>query len=158
VERLSVSSRIHSSLSPEVLRWRLSRPGKGYVCAYALDASGRLCAFMLFGTTDYYNYHLGLCLSDGTEAFKPLFRLFRRKYSPATVAAWDFAMDEADRQLLKKMGMVSVPLINRFRKNPPALVRTLQRDGEGRPDWMFGGADIRKAAHWSLCKFDLDSF
>lgn len=158
VEQLINTTRIHSSLSSDILKWRFARPGKDYVYAYAIDASNKLHSFMMFCTTDYFNYQLGLYLSDQIETFKPLFRYFKKECKPATVAAWDFALDETSRQLLKKTSMVSIPLINKIRKNPPALVRTLQTNKDDSLNWNIGGVDIRKAENWTINKFDLDSF
>ena len=158
VEQLVSTTHIHSSLSPDILKWRFARPGKDYIYAYAVDASNKLHSFMMFCTTDYFNYHLGLYLSDQTESFKPLFRYFKKEFKPATVAAWDFALDETSRQLLKKLRMVSIPFINKIRKNPPALVRTLQTNEDDSLNWNIGGVDIRKVENWTINKFDLDSF
>lgn len=158
VKLLVRTSKIHSSLSPDILQWRTSRPGKDYLYAYTMDASEKLQSFIMLSTADYYNYNLGLFLSDHAETFKQLFRLFRKEYKPATVAAWDFALDETSRKLLNKIGMVSIPFINKIRKNPPALVRTLQTNEDGSLNWNVGGVDIRKVENWTINKFDLDSF
>lgn len=158
VEQLVCTTHIHSSLSPDFIQWRIARPGKHYVFAYILDAANKLHSIMMFCTTDYFNYHLGLYLSDQIENFKTLFRFFKKEYKPATVAAWDFALDETSRQLLKKIGMLSVPFINTIRKNPPALVRTLQTNQDGSLNWNIGGVDIRRVENWTINKFDLDSF
>ena len=158
VEQLIRAPKIHSSLSPDILQWRTSRPGKDYLYAYTMDASEKLHSFMMLSTADYYNYNMGLFLSDHAETFKQLFRFFRKEYKPATVAAWDFALDETGRKLLNKIGMVSIPFINKIRKNPPALVRTLQTNEDGSLNWNIGGVDIRKVENWTINKFDLDSF
>lgn len=158
VEQLVSTSHIHSSLSKDILKWRTSRPGKDYLYAYTMDASDKLYSFMILSTVDYYNYNLGLFLSDHPETFKLLFRLFRKEYKPSTIAAWDFAMDDSSRKLLNKVGMVSIPFINKIRKNPPALVRTLQTNEDGSLNWNIGGVDIRKVENWTINKFDLDSF
>ena len=158
LEGLVHASNIHASLSPDILSWRLARPGKKYVYAYAVDQSNKLHAFLMFSTKDYFNYNLGLFMSDNADAFKQLFRYCKKEYKPATVAAWDFALDETSRQLLKKIGMMSIPLINKIRKNPPALVRTLQTNEDGSLNWNVGGVDIRKVENWMINKFDLDSF
>ena len=158
VEQLVSTSHIHSSLSIDILKWRTSRPGKDYLYAYTMDASDKLYSFMILSTVDYYNYNLGLFLSDHPETFKLLFRLFRKEYKPSTIAAWDFAMDDSSRKLLNKVGMVSIPFINKIRKNPPALVRTLQTNEDGSLNWNIGGVDIRKVENWTINKFDLDSF
>lgn len=158
VGQLVSTTHIHSSLSPDILKWRFVRPGKDYVYVYAVDASNKLHSFMMFCTTDYFNYQLGLCLSDQIESIRPIFRYFKKEYKPATIAAWDFALDETGRKLLNKMGVVSIPFINKIRKNPPALVRTLQTYEDGSLNWNIGGVDIRKVENWTINKFDLDSF
>lgn len=158
VEGLVNTNRIHSSLSPDILQWRTARPGMNYLYAYATDTNNKLQSFMMFSTTDYYNYYLGLFLSDCMETFKSLFRLFKKEFKPAIIAAWDFALDDSSQKMLKKIGMVSIPFINKIRKNPPALVRTLQTNKDGSLNWIIGGVDIRKVEKWSINKFDLDSF
>ena len=112
----------------------------------------------MFKTKDYYKYDLGLYLSASADTFVHLYRLFTRQYKPAIVAAWDFALDDESRSLLKKVGMVSIPFINKIRKNPPSLIRTLQTDQNGNLDWIIEGRDIRNAENWSIYKIDLDSF
>ena len=158
VNSLSSTKKIHSSLVLNILKWRTMRPGKHYVYAYALDDLGKLHSFIMFRTTDYFNYDLGLYLSDETDTFVQLFHLFKKEYKPAAVAAWDFALDEKCRNLLDRVGMVSIPFINKIRKNPPALIRTLQTDQDGNLDWIIGGMDIRKVENWTINKLDLDSF
>lgn len=158
VKDLSSTARIHSSLVFDMLKWRTLRPDKHYLYAYALDDSGKLHGFAMFRTADYFNYDLGLFLSDETDSFVQLFRLFKKEYKPAAVAAWDFALDEESRVILKKVGMFSIPFINKIRKNPPAIIRTLQTGQDGNLDWNIGGKDIRKIENWTINKFDLDSF
>lgn len=155
---LSSTSRIHSTLNFDILKWRTMRPGKHYVYAYSVDKLGKLHGFMMFRTTDYYHYDLGLFLSDDRDTFAQLFHLFKKEFKPATVAAWDFAIDEVSHKMLKRIGMVSIPFINKIRKNPPVLVRTLQTDKEGNLDWFINGVDIRKVENWQINKMDLDSF
>ncbi len=152
------TTRIHSSLAFDILKWRTVRPDKHYVYVYALDDSGKLHGFVMFKTGDYFNYDLGLYLSDETDTFIQLFRLFKMEYKPATVAAWNFALDDNSHKLLRKVGMISIPFINKIRKNPPALVRTLQTYEDGSLNWNIGGVDIRKVENWTINKFDLDSF
>ena len=158
VRQLVSTSRIHSSLSPDILQWRTARPGKDYLYAFTMDASGRLQSFMMLSTSDFFNYNLGLYLTRKVETFKQLLRLFKKEYKPATIAAWDFALDETSKKLLKRMGMVPIPFINKIRKNPPALVRTLRTCEDGSLNWIIGGVDMRKVENWTINKFDLDSF
>lgn len=158
VNGLSSTSRIHSSLAFDIMKWRTNRPGKHYVYAYAVDDLGKLHAFVMFKTENYFNYDLGLYLSDKTDTFVQLFSLFKKEYKPATVAAWDFALDEQHLRLLNNVGMVSIPFINKIRKNPPAILRTLQTDQDGNLNWSIGGVDIRKVENWIINKLDLDSF
>lgn len=56
------------------------------------------------------------------------------------------------------LGMHSIPFINKIRKNPPVLVRTLQTNQDGDLNWIVNGIDIRKVENWSISKLDLDSF
>lgn len=158
VNGLSSTERIHSSLASDILKWRTTRPGQHYVYAYATDHSGKLHSFAMFKTKDYYKYDMGVYLSASADTFVQLYRLLKRQYKPAIVAAWDFALDDESRSLLKKVGMVSIPFINKIRKNPPSLIRTLQTDQNGNLDWNIEGKDIRKAENWSIYKIDLDSF
>ena len=158
VNSLSSTSRIRSVLTFDILKWRTIRSGKQYVYAYATEDSGKLQGFVMFRTADYFHYDLGLFLSYEFDVFLQLFRFFKKEFKPATVAAWDFALDETSRQLLKKLSMVSIPFINKIRKSPPALVRTLQTNEDGSLNWTIGGVDIRKVENWTINKFDLDSF
>lgn len=158
VNGLSSTARIYSSLAFDILKWRTTRPGKHYVYVYAMDDLGKLHSFAMFKTKDYFNYDLGLYLSDEMDTFVQLFHLFKKEYKAATVAAWDFALDEKSNGMLKKIGMFSIPFINKIRKNPPALIRTLQTDQDGNLDWNIGGMDIRKVENWTINKLDLDSF
>lgn len=158
VNDLSSTARIHSSLAFDILKWRTIRPGKHYVYAYAMDNSSKLHGFAMFRTADYFTYDMGLYLSDETDTFVQLFRFFKKEYKPAAVAAWDFALDIKQHKLLKKVGMASIPFINKIRKNPPVLIRTLQTDQDGNLNWNIGGMDIRKIDNWTINKLDLDSF
>ena len=158
VEALRHTDKINSYLDFSNLRWRTKRPNRKYVYAYAKNSDGRLLSFMMLSTFNYYTYHLGLLLYDDLKVSKKLFKAFVREYKPAIIAAWDFAVEDRERKFFSKSGFHSIPFINKIRKNPPALVRTLQRNEDGSLDWCVNGLDIRRVVNWNLSKLDLDSF
>lgn len=158
IDNLVNTSKIHASLSSDILSWRFVRPGKNYVFCYVTDVANNLLSFMLLSTSDFYNYQLGFIVCKETSTFSRLFDLFKKKYKPSTVAVWDFALDGYLKSLITMVGMKSLPLINKFRKNPPSLIRTLQTNVDNSLDWNIAGMDIRKVENWAINKFDLDSF
>lgn len=158
IESLKKASKISSCLNFDNIKWRTERPGKGYVYAYAINQEGKLKVFAMLSTSDYYIYHLGLLLYDDLKAMNFLWRMFVREYKPAIVAAWDFAIGDDERMFLSKSGFLSIPFINRIRRNPPVLLRTLQKNVDGSLNWVINGIDIRKVENWSLSKLDHDSF
>jgi len=158
IEVLRHTGKINSYLDFSNLKWRTKRPNGKYVYAYAKNSDGRLLSFIMLNTSDYYTYHLGLLLYDDLKVSKKLFKVFVKEYKPAIIAAWDFAIDDRERKFLSKLGFLSIPLINKIRKNPPALVRTLLKNGDGSLNWCVNGLDIRKVENWNLSKLDLDSF
>ena len=97
-------------------------------------------------------------LYNNSKILKKLFKTFCHNYRPAAIAAWDFALDEKNHKMLRMLGMHSIPFINKIRKNPPVLVRTLQTNQDGDLNWIVNGIDIRKVENWSISKLDLDSF
>ena len=158
VRSLVYTDRINSYLDFSNLKWRCRHPGKKYIYAYTKDSNGKLLSFAMLSTSDYYTYHLGLLLYDDLKVSRKLFKAFVKEYKPAIIAAWDFAIDDRERKFLSKLGFLSIPLINKIRKNPPALVRTLQRHEDGSLNWCVNGVDIRRVENWNLSKLDLDSF
>lgn len=158
VEALRHTDKINSYLDFSNLKWRTQRPNRKYVYAYAKNSNERLHSFMMFNTSDYYTYHLGLLLYDDLNVSKKVFKAFVREYQPAVIAAWDFAAEDREKKFFSQSGFHSIPFINRIRKNPPALVRTLQKNEDGSLNWCVNGLDIRKVENWNLGKLDLDSF
>lgn len=158
VEALRHTDKINSNLDFSNLKWRTKRPNGKYVYVYAKNSDGRLLSFMMLSTSDYYTYHLGLLLYDDLKTSKKLFKAFVREYKPAILAAWDFAVEDRERKFFSKSGFHSIPFINKVRKNPPALVRTLLKNEDGSLNWCVNGLDIRKVENWNLSKLDLDSF
>ncbi|MFW5891296.1 MAG: GNAT family N-acetyltransferase, partial [bacterium] len=155
---LNKSNALHSSLTTANLLWRTQRPNTIYIYAYALNNKGALITFLMFKSSNFYHYNLGLTLTNNTSTIKPLMKLFRKTCKPSVIAAWDFATNATDRAVLKKIGMYTIPFINKIRKNPPGLVRTLQKHEDGKLNWIINGIDIRDVNNWSISKFDLDSF
>ena len=158
VEALRHTDKINSYLDFSNLKWRTKHPNGKYVYAYAKNSDGRLLSFMMLSTSDYYTYHLGLLLYDDLKTSKKLFKAFVREYKPAILAAWDFAVEDRERKFFSKSDFHSIPFINKVRKNPPALVRTLLKNEDGSLNWCVNGLDIRKVENWNLSKLDLDSF
>lgn len=158
IESLKKASKISSCLNFDNIKWRTERPGKDYVYVYATNQTGKLKAFAMLGTSDYYTYHVGLVLYDDLKAMRFLWKMFVREYKPAIVAAWDFATDDDGHVFLSKSGFLSIPFINRIRRNPPVLLRTLQKNADGSLNWVINGVDIRKVENWTLSKLDHDSF
>lgn len=158
IEKLDVSSKIHSSQRPDILQWRFSRPGHTYIYAYALDMSNNLLAFIMFSTNDNFNFQMGFSLYNNIGVVKRLFKRFINVCKPSTIAAWDFATDKNTQEFLRKTGFISLPFINKIRNNPPSLVRTLLTNEDGSLNWNIEGVDIRKVENWAINKFDLDSF
>lgn len=158
VIKLDKHKRIHSSTQIDNLKWRTNRPNRNYIYAYVLDEFEVLQSFMMIKTVDYYQYDLGLYLTNELCTLNKLMKIFRREYKPAIFVAWDFAMEKSEKNNLNKLGMLSIPFINKFRKNPPALLRTLKTNHDGSLNWIIDGVDIRKVENWSISKFDLDSF
>ena len=158
IETFKKINPISSFLTISNLKWRSKRPNRNYIYAYVLDNEGVLISFVMFKTNDFYNYDIGLLLTKETKTIKLLMQLFRRKYKPAVIAAWDFALHEKDKLVLKKLGMYSIPFINKIRKNPPALIRALQENEDGSLNWIINGVDIRNIENWTISKIDLDSF
>lgn len=148
----------YASLSLENIKWRTQRPGRNYIYVYSLDDDNRLHSFVMLKTNDYFNYEIGLMLTDNLSELKTLMNFFKKEYHPAVLAVWDFAMDENKRKMVKKLGMFPIPFINKIRKNPPALLRTLQTNEDGSLNWIINGKDIRNVSNWSINKLDLDSF
>lgn len=158
VESLRYTDKINSYLEFSNLKWRTKRPNGKYIYAYAENSDGKLLSFMIFNTSDYYTYHLGLLLYDDLKVSKKLFKVFVKEYKPAIIATWDFAVEDRKRKFFFKSGFHSIPLINKIRKNPPALVRTLLKNEDGSLNWCVNGLDIRRVENWNLSKLDLDSF
>lgn len=155
---LDRGTKIHSSVSAENMKWRSHRPGNTYVYAYSLSEDGKLTSFLMFKTVGYSNYQLGIYLFNDIKDLKRTWKTFKKYYKPCAVAVWDFATDAEQRKAVSAMRMISIPFINKIRKNPPALLRTLQHDANGELDWVINGIDIRNVNNWSITKFDLDSF
>ena len=158
IRNLESTDRNHASLSLENMKWRTQRPGRNYVYAYSIDKDKCLHSFVMLKTNDYFNYEIGLMLSDNHSELKTLMNFFRKNYHPAALAIWDFAMDENKIKMVKKLGLYPIPFINKIRKNPPALLRTLQTNEDGSLNWSVNGIDIRNVSNWSINKLDLDSF
>lgn len=158
VRMLGKCKKITSSVSVENMNWRKEHPNRTYAYAYSFDTMKRLRAFFMFMTKDYYNYHLGLSLSDNMKDLKQTWNCFKKAYRPAIVAGWDFALEDVQREALNIMGFISIPFVNEVRKNPPALIRTLQTNSNGSLDWIVNGLDVRHVENWNITKFDLDSF
>lgn len=158
VESLENTVKIHASHEINNLRWRTQRPDRHYIYAYAIDNNKKILAFVMFKTLDYFLYDIGFMLYNNSKILKKLFKTFCHNYRPAAIAAWDFALDEKNHKMLRMLGMHSIPFINKIRKNPPVLVRTLQTNQDGDLNWIVNGIDIRKVENWSISKLDLDSF
>lgn len=158
VSQLDKTSRIHSSMNFENIKWRTNRPNKKYIFVYAVDKNEKLHSFIMLNTTDYYSYEIGIMKYDDPDVLRTSFKHFCKVHKPAIVAAWDFAIDKEDEKMLCKFKMHSIPFINKIRKNPPALLRTLQKNEDGTLNWIINGIDVRKVENWSISKIDLDSF
>lgn len=155
---LTVNGGIKSSLHFENIKWRTERPGRNYVYTYSLDSRDKLSSFMMLSTKDFFSYNLGLFLYKKSSDIKDSFTLFKKIYKPTIVSAWDFAIDQGRRKVLKKIGMIKIPFINKMRNNPPSMIRTLEIDKEGKLDWKINDIDIQEINNWSINKLDLDSF
>lgn len=158
IDRLESTNRNHAVLSFDNIKWRIHRPGMNYIYAYIVDDDGCIHSFVMFKTNNYFNYDIGIILSDNYLELKCLMRYFKEKYQPAAMAVWDFAMDEHKQSIVKKLGLYSIPFINKMRKNPPALLRTLQTNADGSLNWNINGIDIREVINWSINKLDIDDF
>ncbi len=158
VSNLDKTSGIHSSMNFENLKWRTNRPNRKYIYVYAIDENGKLHSFIILKTKNYYTYDIGIMKYDNSKILRTSFNYFYKMYKPAVIVAWDFAIDKEDKKILNKLNMYSIPFINKIRKNPPALIRTLQYNEDGSMNWLINGIDIRKVENWSISKIDLDSF
>ncbi len=158
VSHLDKTSRIHSSMNFENIKWRTNRPNKKYIFVYAIDENEKLHSFIMLNTTDYYSYEIGIMKYNNPDVLRTSFKHFCKLHKPAIVAAWDFAVDKRDKKMLSKFRMYSIPFINKIRKNPPALLRTLQKNEDGTLNWVINGIDVRNVENWSISKIDLDSF
>ena len=158
VEILKKQDLLCSSLNLANIKWRTKRPSSNYIYAYVLNKEEELLSFMMIKSKDFYNYDFGLILTKEMESLKKIMQLFRKTYKPAAVAAWDFALSGEEKLQLKKLGMYSIPFINKIRKNPPAMIRTLHKNEDGSLNWIVNGVDIRDVNNWSISKIDLDSF
>lgn len=155
---VKIDSKIVSVKNNECLNWRINHPGAKYVYAYALNLDNELISFFWFKTADGYLYNLGICSSNSTVISRCLFKFFLKECNPGCVAAWVFGINNQTRRLYNKLGFIKIPFLNKFRKNPPALIRTLKTKIDGSLDWSINGLDIRKISNWELHKFDGDSF
>lgn len=155
---LNIQDKIVSSLDFENIKWRIKRPNRNYIFAYSVGHNNKLTSFIMLGTKDYYNYNIGFTLIKNKDDLKRVFKIFRKKYKPASVAIWDFAIDKLTSKTLKKIGFIKIPFINRIRKNPPALIRTLKTKNDGSLDWYIDGIDIQNIDNWRINKIDQDSF
>ena len=140
------------------LLWKGSHPSAHYVYAYALNTRGELQSLYWLKTSDGMTYNMGLHFAQDNKMAKRLFRYFVRVCKASAVAAWSFALDANDQQLLKTLRMFKIPFINTIRKNPPVIVRSLKTKEDGSIDWMINGLDIRKPENWIINKYDGDSF
>lgn len=152
------NDKIESIKDHENLLWKSEHPDANYIYAYALDNEGNLLAFFWFKTKDYYIFNFGLQYSTNTKIAAQLFKYFSKSYKPALVAAWSFAILPEDRKLFRKLGLFEIPFINKFRKNPPSLIKTLKTNKYGELDWLIENVDIRNINNWVINKFDGDSF
>lgn len=140
------------------LKWKSEHPGAKYVYAYTTDAERQLKSFLWFKTSDNYRYIVGLCHTTDEDNLKTLYKTFCKQVRPSIVEIWTWALDGPMKRNVKALRFRSVPFINKIKKNPPAIVRSLLEDDTGQTDWVMAGIDIRKARNWVVDKFEADSF
>lgn len=141
----------------DVLKWKASHPNVKYVFAYVLDEKNVLKAFLWLKTYGNGMYNLGLFQSSDDNAINMCYHLFQRTCRPLIVAAWDWAITDDSKKILKKLHFHSIPFLNRVRKNPPAIVRSLRIVGN-EICWELEGIDIRHASNWIVDKIEGDSY
>jgi len=149
---------IHYLFNADYLEWRFKRPFAKYIYAYAIDDKNNLLSFILIKNNFNKLYNIGFIKSKSNTVTKKLYVLFNKIYKPSIVAFWSFALPNSTFSLAKKLHLYSIPFINKVRKNPPALVRTLQTKADGSLNWFVNGLDIRDVKNWEVNKFDGDSF
>jgi hypothetical protein len=141
----------------DVLKWKAYHPNTKYVFAYALDENNVLKSFLWFKTYGNGVYNLGLYQHDDKKIFRRCYKLFNSICAPIIVAAWDWAITEQSKKSLNELHFYKIPFLNRLRKNPPAIVRTLVVSDNGLK-WDLDGIDIRRACNWIVDKIEGDSF
>lgn len=139
------------------LKWKASHPNVHYVFAYAIDVNKELKAFMWFKTYGNGLFNLGLYQSSDKEILRKCYKFFSSTCKPIIVAAWDWAIADASKEVLNILHFYKIPYLNRIRKNPPAIVRSLN-EKDDIIDWVHNGIDIRQADNWIVDKLEADSF
>ena len=151
-------NKIESVKDLDNLVWKGEHPGPRYVYAWAVDNSGTIKTFFWFKASSATIYNLGLHYMPDKSIAKKTFKFFTKITKPVAVAAWSFALEKEDIKKLSSIGMHKIPYINKIRKNPPVIVRTLISNSDGSLNWTINGTDIKKNKNWSINKFDGDSF
>jgi len=149
---------IISSINTDYLKWRFQRPSAKYIYAYAINKKNKLLSFILIKIDSNSICNIGFINSKNKKITKKLYTLFSKSCKPTAVVLWSFAASKSTLKLTKKLHFYKIPFINKIRKNPPALVRTLQTKTDGTLNWIINGIDIRDVKNWELNKFDGDSF
>ena len=152
------NEKIASIKDSENILWRSKNPNSNYLYVYTLDENNEVDVFFWFKTSDNYIFHLGYFFASDRKKAKQAIKFFMKKIRPAAVAAWSFALANDERALLSFLGFNSIPFISKIRKNPPVIVRSLQKNEKKEIDWIVNGLDIRDVNNWALSKFDGDSF
>ena len=150
--------KIASIKDSENIIWKTKNPHSNYVYVYTMDENHEVDTFFWFKTSDNYVFHLGYFFASDKKKAKKTFKIFMKKIKPAAIAAWSFALNDEDKDLLSYLGFNAIPFINKIRKNPPVIVRSLQQNEKGEIDWIVNGLDIRDVNNWLLSKYDGDSF
>lgn len=158
IEGSDNSDKIHSSVDFDNLKWRSQKPNKKYVYAYTLDSDNNIESFIMFSTVDFEFFSLGLLIGNNVDAFRYSMKLFEKVCNPTKVMAWDFAINDLHRYILSKLRFYPIPFLSKFRKNPPALVYSVQLNEEGYRNWIINGIDIRDINNWNLSRIDMDSY
>ena len=152
------SDNIYSKLDYDNLKWRISRTNKYYKFIQSFDSNGSLLSFIMLSTTDMRVYNIGLMLYINRFYVEKSFSLFKRYCKPIEVLAWKPMNNSTDLKTFHKMGLFAIPLLKYIKKNPPALIYSLQNDSNGNIDWYVNGINILDCNNWNLRKLDLDSF
>lgn len=140
------------------LKWKAEHPDAHYVFAYSLDGQGKVISFIWTKTCDGWRFNLALYFSSDMINMRHTFQLFKKVTKPSVLEAWTWALTDNAKDCLKAMHFHCLPFINKIKKNPPAIVRSLKEKSDGTIDWMIDGIDIRKSGNWKIDKFEADSF